>query len=261
MTKTVLLAIAGPIATITFNRPEAMNGFNKQMADEFAQITAQVREDRTVRAVLLQGAGQLFMAGGDIHFFHQQLDTMPAGVMEIVRTLNAAILDLMHMPKPVLACVQGSVAGVGMSFMMAADLVMAADTTKFTLAYGGLGISPDGGASYNLPRLAGTKKALELIMLSELFDADTARQYGLVNWVVPAAVLTEQAAKLITKLANGPTQAYGQAKRLVNQSWDNSLAAQLEAEGHAFAFCSATEDFKTGVRSFLRKEKPVFTGE
>jgi len=261
MFDTLLFAKDDDIATITFNRPKAMNCFNRAMADELEELTEKVRADASIRAVVLNGAGPLFMAGGDIHFFHENLDVMPAAVMKIVRTLNASILNLTQMPKPVLASVHGSVAGVGVSLMMACDLVIAAEETKFTLAYSGIGITPDGGASFNLPRLVGPKKALEWIFLSDIFDAKTALSHGLINWVVPADKLAEETQRLSKRLAKGPTQSYGRAKLLVNETWRHSLETQLEQEGRAFEACSVTADFKAGVSGFLEKRKPEFMGK
>lgn len=261
MFETLLFSKNNNIATITFNRPMVMNCFDKQMGDELQAVTDDVRADKTIRAVLLNGAGKLFMAGGDIQFFHERLDIMPEGVMNIVRALNAAVLNLMQMPKPVLASVHGSVAGVGMSLMMACDLVIAANNTKFTMAYSGIGISPDGGASYNLPRLVGPKKAMEWILLPDLFDAQTAQAHGLINFVVPQENLADETQRLLNRLAHGPSQSYAHAKKLVNETWQHSLATQLDAEGRSFETCSTTIDFKSGVKGFINKHKPEFVGE
>lgn len=261
MYETLLFSVTDQIANITFNRPTAMNCFDKQMGDELESLTETVRHDKSIRAVLLHGAGKLFMAGGDIHFFYDRLDTMPAGIMKIVRSLNAAIINLMQMPKPVLASVHGSVAGVGMSLMMACDLVIAADNTKFTMAYSGIGISPDGGASFNLPRLVGTKKAMEWILLPDMFGAAEAQTAGLINFVVSPDKLNDETQRLLKRLASGPTQSYLHAKRLINESWQNTLEKQLELEGRAFEACSVTSDFKAGVTEFLKKNKPEFIGK
>lgn len=261
MPETLLLSHSNQIATLSFNRPTAMNSFDHQMAEELEAITDQLRMDESVRAVLLNGIGPLFMAGGDIRFFLENLDAMPKGVIKIVRTLNAAILNLMHMPKPVLASVHGSVAGVGMSFMMACDLVIAANDTKFTMAYSGLGISPDGGSSFNLPRLVGTKKAMEWLLLPDIFDAATAQTHGLINWVVPAAELQDETMQLITRLAHGPTKSYAHIKQLVNGTWPHSIEEQLQLEAASFETCSTSNDFKTGVTSFIKKARPDFVGK
>lgn len=260
ITKTISLEIKDRIANIIFNRPETMNAFNDVMAEELEKITHQVQIDRTIRAVLLKGAGSLFMAGGDIHYFKENLTRMEEVVMIIVRRLNATIQNLMTMPKPVLACVHGSVAGVGVSLMMACDLVIAAENTKFTMGYSGIGASADGGATFNLPRHVGVKKAMEIALFSDVFDAKTAQALGLLNWVVPDNQLAEQTEKILNRLVHGPTQAYAQIKKLINQSSENDLAKHLELEGKSFAKCAVTEDFKEGVTVFLQKKKPQFKG-
>jgi 2-(1,2-epoxy-1,2-dihydrophenyl)acetyl-CoA isomerase len=259
--KTLLLSIDDHIAHIQFNRPTMMNSFNKDMADDLEKVTEEVRTNPDIRAVILSGAGSLFMAGGDIQFFHESLATMPKIVMKIVRTLNASIINLMQMPKPVIASVHGSVAGVGMSLMMACDLVIAAEDTKFTMAYSGIGISPDGGAAFSLPRLVGPKKALEWILLSDIFDAQTALHFGLINWKVAEEKLSEETLRLAKRLAKGPTQSFACAKKLVNESWQTSLETHLENEGRAFELCSKTIDFNNGVKSFLNKKRPEFVGQ
>jgi len=261
MSSTVKLEKQGSIATITFNRPDKMNSFNLAMADDMEAVTEDVMLDDKIRAVILKGEGKLFMAGGDLKYFAENLKTMPAGILHIIRQLKSSMFNLRNMNKPVLAAVHGSVAGVGVSFMLAADLVIAADDTKFTLAYTGIGTSPDGGVSYMLPRLVGTKKAMELMMLSELFDAKTALQHGLINWVAPGDQLFDQVNAIATRLANGPTKAFANVKRLVNHTWDNSFETQCELEALSFAECSATQDFTAGVSAFVSKKKPEFVGK
>ncbi len=176
------------------------------------------------------------------------------------RKMHAAFLALRRMGKPVLASVHGAVAGAGLSLMCAADLVIAAADTRFTLAYANIGASPDGGSTYFLPRLVGYRKTMEMIMLPDRFDAETARLHGLVNWVVPNDKLAEQTARIAQRLAAGPTRAYAEAKRLVNQSLD-ALDAQMEQELQAFSRCARGHDLKEGVSAFVEKRKPVFTGK
>jgi 2-(1,2-epoxy-1,2-dihydrophenyl)acetyl-CoA isomerase len=261
MTETILLSIHDHIATITFNRPNAMNSFNRQMADELPMILRQVRDDTAVRAVVLNGSGNAFMAGGDIRFFHAALDQMPEVVPEMIGALHQSITDLMTMPKPVLASVHGSVAGAGMSLMLACDLVVADTATKFTTAYSSIGLSPDGGATFNLPRLVGTKNAMEWLLLSDLFDADTAKNVGIVNWVVPSETLTSFTDNMAARLAIGPTQSYSRIKHLVNTTWQHDLATQLQQESVAFQASTLTKDFREGVTNFIQKQPPIFVGE
>lgn len=260
MSDTVLLSVSNNIAILTFNRAEAMNSLNLDMAIELAAKTEQVLFDNSIRAVLIRGAGNLFMAGGDIRFFNQTLDTMPKGVLNLVRTVNGVISNIIQSPKPVVACVHGSVAGIGMSFMMAADLVIAGANTQFTMAYSKLGINPDGGATYFLPKIVGHKKAMELALMSDVINANQAQDLGLINWIAPEDQLEEKTTQLLHKLAQGPTQAYALTKQLIRQSGYNSLEQQLEAEAAAFAQLSQSKDFRTGVAGFLNKTKPEFTG-
>lgn len=260
MNKSILLSNHGGIAIITFNRPEAMNTFNPQLADELIAATQQVATDTTMRAVILNGAGKMFMAGGDIHYFHESLSAMPKGVRAMVNLLHSSVTTLMTMPKPVLASVHGSVAGAGASLMMACDLVISAQQTKFSMAYSGIGVSPDGGATFNLPRLVGTKKAMEWLLFSDAFDAEQAKAHGLINWVVPEEILQEKTMQIANHLAKGPSEAYARIKKLVNSAWNNNLETQLAHECDAFEYCTATNDFKAGVSGFISKKKPVFEG-
>jgi 2-(1,2-epoxy-1,2-dihydrophenyl)acetyl-CoA isomerase len=261
MTKTVLLTIENHIATITLNRPQQMNSYNDALSADLQAVVQEVARNNDVRAVLLCGAGDLFMAGGDLKYFHDNLDTISESVHQLLHQLTCTIHSLQSLQKPVLACVHGSVAGVGLSLMLAADLVIAAESTRFTTAYSKVGLSPDGGASYFLPRIVGTKKAMQLFFLSEQFDAKTAQELGLVNWVVPMEQLREQTQKIIEGLAQGPTQAFAGIKALVNQSSNTTLSQQLVSEGANFVRCTATKDFRLGVTAFLQKKPVVFEGK
>jgi 2-(1,2-epoxy-1,2-dihydrophenyl)acetyl-CoA isomerase len=156
--------------------------------------------------------------------------------------------------------VHGAVAGAGVSVMAAADLALAAEGTKFSLAYSRIGASPDGGSTYFLPRLLGARRALEMMLLADTFDAQAALRLGLVNWVVGAGELAAETAKLAGRLAQGPTAAFAETKWLVNRSYEQALAPQLEAEMEAFARCAVTRDFAEGVTAFVEKRKPNFKG-
>lgn len=261
MYETLQYTTTESIARLAFSRPQHMNTFNDVMARELVDVTEKIKSDSTIRAVLLHGSGHLFMAGGDISFFFNQQDHMPGCVMDIVKQLKTSIMNLMYMPKPVLASVHGSVAGVGMSLMMACDMVLAAEDTKFNLAYSGIGLSPDGGASYHLPRIVGVKKAMELLMFSEVFDAHKALFLGLINWVTPQSSLELETEKVLRRLSQGPTQSYAHIKKLIHQSWETPLETHLLNEGESFANCTSTQDFKTGIQAFLKKQKPEFIGK
>jgi 2-(1,2-epoxy-1,2-dihydrophenyl)acetyl-CoA isomerase len=259
MSDVVKLSVAGGIATIVLNRPHVMNAMDGEMMQQLRPVTEAVEKDASVRAVVLRGEGAAFMAGGDVAVFHQHLAELPELIVTWGREMHAAFLALRRMGKPVLASVHGAVAGAGFSLMCAADLAIAAADTRFTLAYANIGASPDGGSTYFLPRLVGYKKAMEMIMLPDRFDAQTARLLGLVNWVVPNEKLAEETARIAQRLAAGPTRAFAEAKRLVNQSLD-PLDTQMEQELQAFSRCARGGDLKEGVTAFVEKRKPVFKG-
>ncbi len=259
MSEAVKLSVEGGIATIALNRPHVMNAMDGEMMRQLRPVTEAVEKDAAVRAVVLRGEGAAFMAGGDVAIFHQHLAELPELIVTWGREMHAAFLALRRMGKPVLASVHGAVAGAGFSLMCAADLAIAAVDTRFTLAYANIGASPDGGSTFFLPRLVGYKKTMEMIMLPDRFDAETALLHGLVNWVVPNEKLPAETMRIAQRLAAGPTRAYAEAKRLVNQSLD-PLDAQMEEELQAFSRCARGADLKEGVTAFVEKRKPVFRG-
>src|SRR3989442_1564381 len=201
------------------------------------------------------------MAGGDLKWFHKEVGSHDSAQLRVqfeafISEVHPAIVSLRRMPKPVIASVRGAAAGFGMSLMMACDLAIAADSAYFTLAYTSIGVSPDGGSTFALPRTVGRKKAMEIALLGERFDAATAERLGLVNRVVPAATLDEETAKLAARIANGPTAAYARTKALLNGSLEHSLETQLQREAEAFAQCASEPDFSIGLLAFLEKRKP-----
>jgi 2-(1,2-epoxy-1,2-dihydrophenyl)acetyl-CoA isomerase len=234
------------------------------MTDGLIDATARFERDPAVRCVVLRGAGDHFMAGGDIKGFRKSLSEDRAGhvarlEMRVVK-VHQAIYHLRRMPKPVLASVQGAAAGFGLSMILASDLAIAADDAFFTLAYRHIGLSADGGATYFLPRIVGERRALEIALLGERFTAERALELGILNWLVPRASLAEETAVLARKLADGPTVALGKAKQLIRSSLDNSWDEQSHREAEGLAAAAATEDHLEGVAAFLEKRKPVFKG-
>ena len=219
-----------------------------------------------MRCVVLRGAGDHFMAGGDIKGFHGRLaETTPVERSGHFRAkihgLHPAIAAIRRMPKPVVASLRGAAAGFGLSLALATDLAIAAEDAYFTLAYCRIGTSPDGGSSFHLPRLVGLRKAMEIALLGDRFDAETAHSLGLVNWVVPSAELEAETAKLAGRLALGPGVALGETKALLNASLGNALEAQLALEAESFASCAATQDFAEGVTAFVEKRHAKFQGK
>ncbi|GIX26246.1 MAG: enoyl-CoA hydratase [Burkholderiales bacterium] len=261
MRESVRLERDGAVAAIVLHRPQALNALDGEMMAQLRFAAEQVEADASVRAVVIRGEGPAFLAGGDVKLFHRRIQELPALILAVGPDLNAAVLALRRMGKPVLASVHGAVAGAGVSLVAAADLAIAADDARFTLAYSRIGACPDGGATYCLPRLVGEKKALELMFLSEAFDAATAKALGLVNWVVPAATLQAKTREIAARLAEGPSFAYGETKALVYGLQDGALARRMEEENRAFARCAATADMAEGVAAFVEKRAPRFVGE
>ena len=260
MSDTLTYTVADGIATIALNRPQVMNALDAGMIVRLRAVCEKARDDQAVRAIVLHGNGPAFLAGGDVALFHANLPRLPEMVGQLAGELHHAIIALREAAKPVVASVHGAVAGAGISLLAAADLAIAAADTRFTLAYSKIATSPDGGSTYFLPRLVGTRKALELMLLADTFDADTALSLGLVNWVVASEDLATETAKIVRRLASGPTLAYAETKKLVNCTFDRPLAAQLDAEAQAFARCAATADLAEGVTAFVEKRKPTFKG-
>ena len=253
----LLLERNGAVATLRFNRPESLNAIDVPMANAFLTAVQTVASDPGVRAVVLCGNGRGFMAGGDL----ATLRADPVqGAIDILTPLNAALQLLAQMNAPVIAQVHGAAAGAGLSLVLMADYVIAAEGTRFNLAYINLGTSCDVGASWALPRIVGVRQALEIALLGEAFTADDALRQGLVNRVVPGAELDSATAALAQRLANGPTLAYGAMKRLMRASMDHTLPEQLAAEKDAFVHCAGTEDFRAGVEAFHQRQSAQFVG-
>jgi 2-(1,2-epoxy-1,2-dihydrophenyl)acetyl-CoA isomerase len=265
MNDTVLLARDGAVATLTLNRPDALNALDPAMVDALIARTAEVAADDTLRVVVVQGAGKHFMAGGDIRTFASHLGEAPAvrrdGFRRMVERLHAAIETLHRMPHPVIGRVHGAVAGFGLSLMNACDLVVASDDAYFASAYRQIALTPDGGGSWSLPRLVGMRKAMEIFLLGERFDAAEALALGIVNRVVPRAELDAATAALAGAIATGPAQALRNTKRLVRESVARTLSEQLQAEAVSFSECAANADFVEGITAFLAKRAPQFGRE
>ncbi|MEQ1773734.1 MAG: enoyl-CoA hydratase-related protein [Burkholderiales bacterium] len=258
MRNTVLYAVADGIATITFNRPQVMNALDPEAIIEFRALCERAEHDTQARVVVLRGAGSAFLAGGDVASFKNNLADFSGKVIALAGELHRGILALRRAPKPVIASVHGAVAGAGMSIMMACDLIVAAEGTQFSMAYSRIATSPDGGATWFLPRLVGYQKAMELLLLADTVDAATLQSLGVINRVVAAAELEAATTTLAQRLAAGPATAYAETKALVNSSQKQILMTHLDAEAQAFARCSAHADFAEGVTAFVEKRKAVF---
>lgn len=249
--------VEGGIAHIRFNRPAVLNAIDVPTANGFLEACRAASEDKEVRVVVLSGEGRAFIAGGD-------LAAMKASPVETAQALigpmHGGIALLAAMDAPVLAGLHGAVAGGGLGVALAADLAIAAEGTRFNLAYVNIGASSDCSTSWALPRLVGMRKAMEIALLGETFDAAEALRIGLVNRVVPAAALQEETGKLARRLADGPPLALARLKRLIRDSLGRGLQEQLDAEATGFAVCAATADFAEGVAAFFDKRPPRYQG-
>ncbi|MEQ1881500.1 MAG: enoyl-CoA hydratase-related protein [Burkholderiales bacterium] len=250
------------IAWITFNRPSAMNAINKRAVEEFYEIVNRCSTDKSVRAVVLTGAGErAFCAGGDVAEFAESGDNIEMLVREMTGVLHTGISRLAWLKAPVIGAINGVAAGAGLSFAACCDLVIAADHARFTSAYTQIGLTPDGSSTFFLTRLLGRRRVLELYMTNRVLTAQEALEWGLVNRVVPAADLMTEVTKLAHQLANGPTRAYGGIKKLVMMSPNDTLESQMERETRIIAQMSTTKDAREGIQAFLARRKPKFTGE
>ncbi|MFQ5879242.1 MAG: enoyl-CoA hydratase/isomerase family protein [Dehalococcoidia bacterium] len=257
--ETLTLKVQENVGTITFNRPEAANAINLRLAQElFAAVTQ--CEDDSVRAVVVTGSGPFFCAGGDVKEFASHPEDTPRHIKELATWLHAALSRLTRLPAPVIAAVNGTAAGAGFSLAIACDLTLAAQSARFVMAYTGIGLTPDGGSTYFLPRLVGPRRTLELILTNRTLSAQEAEAWGLVSWVVADADLATEAATLASRLAAGPTAAFATSKRLLRLSATESLETQLENETQAIAAAARSQDFGEGLSAFLAKRPPRFSG-
>ncbi|HZN16216.1 MAG TPA: enoyl-CoA hydratase-related protein [Acidimicrobiales bacterium] len=258
---TVRLAVADGLARLELNRPDAANAINLDLAVALEGAALQLRDDPSVRAVLLTGAGARFCGGGDVPDFASKPPAdLPGYLAEITAHLHPAIEMLVELDAPVIAAVQGSAAGAGLGLVLAADVVVAARSAKFVMAYTAIGMSPDGSSSWFLPRIVGQRRALELTLTNRVLLADEACAWGIVTTVVDDDALLTSAAALATTLAAGPTASYGRAARLLRGAWDATLHDHLANERDEIAASGATADGQEGIAAFAGKRPPTFTG-
>jgi 2-(1,2-epoxy-1,2-dihydrophenyl)acetyl-CoA isomerase len=259
----VLFDVADGVGWITLNRPKAYNALNRDMAERLLDALIRCDEDQGVRAVVIGGKGPSFCAGGDIKEMMTAAEKdghAGAFLKTLTVSLHEAIATMAHMSKPVITAVNGAAAGAGFSLAIAADLVLAADNARFTVAYTAIGLSPDGSSTFTLPRLIGPKRAFELIYTNRAVVASEAKELGLVNQVFPAATFADQVRDFGIGIAKGPTAALGCAKKLLTLSAQNSLETQMEHERRAIAACGRTADFREGADAFFAKRPAIFQG-
>lgn len=259
---TLLFETRNHVAHITFNRPDAANGINLELARDFSDAIRRSEEDPAVRAVLLSGNGKLFCAGGDLKAFAAQPPhDLPAYLREVTRFLHGAISTFAHMSSPVIAAVHGSAAGAGFSLACASDFVFAAESAKFTMAYSRAGLTPDGSSTYFLPRIVGYRRALDMAVTNSILSAAQARELSIATHVVPDAELLTKAREFAEQLAAGPTLAFGGIKRLLLETENNTLETQMARETDWISQMARTRDGREGIAAFVAKRAPQFVGE
>jgi 2-(1,2-epoxy-1,2-dihydrophenyl)acetyl-CoA isomerase len=256
----VLLDVADGVATLTLNRTDARNALDLPLAEAVRDAAAQIEARDDVRVVVYTHTGPMFSPGGDLAWMDAQ-DTDPETALQtLADALHEGMLTLRRIDAPVIAAVKGVAAGAGMSLVAAADLAIAGESAKFTMAYTAAGLSPDGGSTWFLPRMIGLRRTAELALTNRRLDAREAAEIGLITRAVPDDEVDAQVAQLAAQLAAGPTRAYGRVKRLLEGAMDTTLEEQMRREGEWLARSSAEPDGREGAAAFLAKRKPAFTG-
>jgi 2-(1,2-epoxy-1,2-dihydrophenyl)acetyl-CoA isomerase len=259
--ETVNLYRRGPGAKVELNRPDRMNAWNNQFSLDLLAAIREVTEDPGVRAVLITGAGRAFSSGADLKEAAGQADGGPFDVYRVLtERYHPLITGIRRMPKPVIAAVNGPAAGIGLSLALACDLVVAAESAYFSLAFVNIGLVPDGGSSLFVPSRVGFARAAELAMLGERLDARQALDWGLINRVWPDEEFGEETGKLLDRLASGATKSYAGTKRQLNQWLYERMEAQLEFEAQIQKEMAASGDFAEGLAAFAEKRPPRFSG-
>jgi 2-(1,2-epoxy-1,2-dihydrophenyl)acetyl-CoA isomerase len=255
-----MLDRAGSIATITLNRPDARNALDMVMRRELAAVLDEVEADTSARVVVLTGAGGHFCSGGDVKTMRDKRHTAAEGRAR-VESLNRMVLRLVDFPRPTIAMVDGYAVGAGSNLALCCDLIVASDRAKFGELFWKIGLVPDGGGTWLLPRVVGMARAKELIFTADIIDAAEAARIGLVNRVVPVAELEKTTRALADKIAAGPPGVLRMAKHMVNRAATSDLAAALDLEAFSQGMAIAGEDHQEGLAAFFDKRAPKFTGK
>lgn len=258
--ETILFEVENGVATVTLNRPDKLNAFNDQMIDEATTAFKQADREKDIRCVVLTGNGRAFSSGQDLSDVVGRGDSFSIGD-HLRHGYHRLIKQMVRLEKPIIGAINGIAAGAGVGVALATDIRIAADSASFMLAFSKVGLVPDSGTNWLLPRLIGQARAYEMAVTADKIPADTALAWGMVNRVVPAAQLMETVAAWAGPLATGPTLAYGLAKRAMNHAWNTDLFGALEYEAHLQEIAGRSHDNKEGVMAFLEKREAQFKGE
>ena len=259
--ETIIWEQSGGIGRLTLNRPETLNAWTAQFGHELKDLVEGEAADDSVRAVLVTGAGRGFSSGADLKAgFDPAEDGMPDIQKELHQIYHPAIAAVRRLPKPVVAAVNGPAVGIGCSLALACDLVLAAESSYFGLAFVNIGLMPDGGSTAFVPPAVGKARAFQMALLGERVSAPQALDWGLVNWVHPDDRLMAEAQALVERLAAGPTRSYAASKQALNRFIYGDLDAQLHLEAELQHALGRTKDFLEGTLAFVEKRPPAFTG-
>ena len=254
----VLYAVDGAVATITMNRPAQLNALNRDLAFALRDAVKRAAEDETIRAVRIKGEGRAFMAGGDVGMFAENFDAAPETIGHLIEAFHGIVTTIRTMPKPVIAVLQGAVAGGGLGLALACDVAIAADNVVMISAYTKLGTSPDGGTTWSVTQALGARRAIEFIMLNDPLDAKGALALGFVNRVVALADLETESMAYALRFVAGSKGANAAVKRLVHAAAEGQFASQLAFERASFIERAGTADFREGVTAFIEKRPTRF---
>jgi len=258
MTNQVLLDVTDGVARITLNRPERGNALNQPMADALLDAALRSANDKEVRCVILTGAGKMFCVGGDVGDFADNSAGIGAFLGQLAGTLHQAMTLLASMKKPMICLVNGPAAGAGLSMAMSGDIVLAHPSAHFTAAYLGIGLTPDGGMTWLLPRLVGMRLAQDIILTNRRVDAVEAAAIGLVTRVVEDVALEREGAELAARMASGAVASMGAARKLLHESFASGFASQMDRELSAIAMAGESAEGREGVSAFLERRTPDF---
>ena len=256
----LLIDVEDGVAWLTLNRPEAGNAIDLPMARALVDAAIRCQTDVTIRCVVLTGAGRLFCAGGDVGLFASAGEQVPALLSELAGTLHMALARLARMAKPLLVLVNGPAAGAGLSLAISGDVVLATRSAHFTAAYGAIGLTPDGGMSWLLPRLVGLRKAQEIILTNRRVKADEAEVIGLVTRLVDDDQLRTEGKATAATLTRSAVEAIGAARALLQESFSSGYETQLEREARAISAAGAAAECREGLAAYFAKRTPDFKG-
>ncbi|VWC54692.1 enoyl-CoA hydratase [Burkholderia aenigmatica] len=256
--ESLLVDVEDGIATLALNRPESGNAIDLPLAQALMRAAIRCDQDPAIRCVVLTGMGRLFCTGGDLGSFGAVGNDLPGFLSELAGTLHLALSRLMRMPKPLLVLVNGPAAGAGFSLAIAGDIVLAGRSAHFTPAYGAVGLSPDGGMSWQLPRLVGVRRAQEMLLLNQRVRAEEALAIGLINRVVNDEDLANEGRTMARTLVESATKALAASRELLLESFHGEFEAHLEREARSIAALGAGEEACEGIRAFTERRKPRF---